>query len=367
MFNCLNCFKKKIDIFYWLSFIDNSTVIKMGIRNLNRYLRDNCPQSIRRINLSNLSGKTIVIDISIYLYRYQAKNTLIKHINIMLSIFKEYNITPIFIFDGKPPPEKQALLQQRKKDKEIAIEEYNNLKQQLENQKLSIQQYNNLKQQLEVEEQTNKQDIISAIEYLKTQIVQINKTQIDSVKQLIKSHGAVYYDAPGEADELCALFVIQKKAWACLSEDMDLFVYGCTRVLRYFSLIGHTVVLYYTKGILEELDMTQKEFKEVCILSGTDYNIDADGNNEKVNLNQTFKYFRKFKIINPTDDFYEWLSVNTEYISDIKLLKNINTMFNLDANHEKLTLFNKIKIEKGPIKQNEIENIMKEEDFIFCK
>jgi 5'-3' exonuclease len=202
---------------------------------------------------------------------------------------------------------------------------------------------------------------------LKRQIVQMNKEKIEKVKALIRAYGATYYDAPGEADELCALLVIKKKVWACLSEDMDLFVYGCTRVLRYFSLIGHTVVLYYTKGILEELDMTQKEFKEVCILSGTDYNIDADGNNEKVNLTQTFKYFRKFKINNSTDDFYEWLSVNTEYISDIELLKNINTMFNLDTNHEKLALFNKIKIEKGPIKQNEIENIMKEEDFIFCK
>ena len=124
----------------------------------------------------------------------------------------------------------------------------------------------------------------------------MNKEKIEKVKALIRAYGATYYDAPGEADELCALLVIKKKVWACLSEDMDLFVYGCTRVLRYFSLIGHTVVLYYTKGILEELDMTQKEFKEVCILSGTDYNIDADGNNEKVNLTQTFKYFRKFKL-----------------------------------------------------------------------
>ena len=46
---------------------------------------------------------------------------------------------------------------------------------------------------------------------------------------------------------------------------MDLFVYGCSRVLRYFSLISHTAVLYYMKGILEELDMTQTDFKEICV------------------------------------------------------------------------------------------------------
>ncbi len=323
----------------------------MGIRNLNRYLKESCPDSIRCINLVELSGKRIAVDISIYLYRYEAENALLENMYVMLSIFRHYNIIPIFIFDGKPPPEKKELLNKRKEEREDAQEEYEKLKKLLE----TNNEYN------------YKQDIITSMDKLKRQIVQMNKEKIEKVKALIRAYGAIYYDALGEADELCALLVIKKKVWACLSEDMDLFVYGCTRVLRYFSLIGHTVVLYYTKGILEELDMTQKEFKEVCILSGTDYNIDADGNNEKVNLTQTFKYFRKFKINNSTDDFYEWLSVNTEYISDIELLKNINTMFNLDANHEKLALFNKIKIEKGPIKQNEIENIMKEEDFIFCK
>jgi flap endonuclease-1 len=323
----------------------------MGIRNLNRYLKESCPDSIRCINLVELSGKRIAVDISIYLYRYEAENALLENMYVMLSIFRHYNIIPIFIFDGKPPPEKKELLNKRKEEREDAQEEYEKLKKLLE----TNNEYN------------YKQDIITSMDKLKRQIVQMNKEKIEKVKALIRAYGATYYDAPGEADELCALLVIKKKVWACLSEDMDLFVYGCTRVLRYFSLIGHTVVLYYTKGILEELDMTQKEFKEVCILSGTDYNIDADGNNEKVNLTQTFKYFRKFKINNSTDDFYEWLSVNTEYISDIELLKNINMMFNLDANHEKLALFNKIKIEKGPIKQNEIENIMKEEDFIFCK
>jgi hypothetical protein len=44
---------------------------------------------------------------------------------------------------------------------------------------------------------------------------------------------------------------------------MDLFVYGCTRVLRYFSLINHGVVLYYMKGILEELDISQNDLQQL--------------------------------------------------------------------------------------------------------
>ena len=206
----------------------------MGIRNLNRHLRDNCPESIRCMNMADISGKRIAVDISIYLYKYEAENALLENMYVMLSIFRHYNIIPIFIFDGKPPVEKKALLIKRKEDRAEAQEEYVKLKISLESK----------------DDDAEKQDIIVAMDQLKKQFVQINKEKIDKVKCLIRAYGATYYDAPGEADELCALLVIKKKVWACLSEDMDLFVYGCTRVLRYFSLIGHTVVLYYTKGIL---------------------------------------------------------------------------------------------------------------------
>jgi flap endonuclease-1 len=322
----------------------------MGIRNLNRYLRDNCPESIRCINISELSGKKIVVDISIYLYKYEAENALLENMYVMLSIFRYYNIIPIFIFDGKPPPEKKALLQKRKQDKEAAQEEYNKLQILLESK----------------EEDDDKHDIIAVMEQLKTQFIQINRDKIESVKSLIRAYGATYYDAPGEADELCALLVIKKKVWACLSEDMDLFVYGCTRVLRYFSLIAHTVVLYYTKGIYDKLKMTQKEFKEVCVLSGTDYNINANGNNDIVNLRLTIKYFKKFKDSKEVS-FYDWLIQNTDYINDLDLLNKINNMFNLECDHKKIEIFKNIKIVNGPIRQDEIEDIMKEEDFIFCK
>jgi 5'-3' exonuclease len=75
----------------------------MGIKNLNRFLRDECSNSIHILNIKDLSGKKIVVDISIYLYKFQAENALIENMYLMLSIFNHYKIIPIFIFDGKPP------------------------------------------------------------------------------------------------------------------------------------------------------------------------------------------------------------------------------------------------------------------------
>ena len=79
---------------------------------------------------------------------------------------------------------------------------------------------------------------------LKRTLVSVKNPEIENVKNLIRSYGATYYDAHGEADELCAMLTIKGKVWACLSEDMDMFVYGCPRVVRYLSLFNHSAVLY---------------------------------------------------------------------------------------------------------------------------
>jgi hypothetical protein len=121
-----------------------------------------------------------------------------------------------------------------------------------------------------------KQELINNMDLLKKKFVRISKNDIENVKHLMRVYGATYYDAPGEADELCAMLTIKGKVWACLSEDMDMFVYGCPRVIRYFSLLNHTIVLYDMKEILDKLGFTQKELREICILSGTDSGIDIN-------------------------------------------------------------------------------------------
>ena len=48
----------------------------MGIKYLNKYLQTNCSNSITQISLCELKGKKIVIDTSIYLYRFLGENAL---------------------------------------------------------------------------------------------------------------------------------------------------------------------------------------------------------------------------------------------------------------------------------------------------
>lgn len=319
----------------------------MGIKHLNRFLRNECGDSIKFVSIAELSGKKIAVDISIYMYKFHAENALIENIYLMLSIFRHYKITPIFVFDGKSPTEKKALLEKRRADKKEAEKQYNKLKKELAENK-------------EIDE-ADKQEIISNMDLLKKQFVYITRDKIDEVKDLIRAYGATYYDALGEADELCAQLVINNKVWACLSEDMDMFVYGCQRVIRYISLLNHTIVLYDNKEILNTLQMTQQELREICVISGTDYNMYSDNKNTH-NLQQTLKLFYRFKK-QKEPSFYEWLLKNTSYIEDYELLKNIYDLF--DLKHCNMENVENIKIVNGPIVWEEINNILQTDGFLF--
>ena len=79
----------------------------MGIQYLNSHLKQSTQKgSLVKIRLKELSGKVIVIDTSIYLYRFLGEGLLLENMYIMISLFRYYNITPIFILDGKSPIEK---------------------------------------------------------------------------------------------------------------------------------------------------------------------------------------------------------------------------------------------------------------------
>ena len=323
----------------------------MGIKHLNQFLKDNAGESIKFISIANLSGKKIAVDISIYMYKYASEDTLIENIYLMLSVFRHYNVIPIFIFDGKPPTEKNELLRKRYQDKKEAEEEFNQLKSKLSNNSGM--------------DETEKQDIINNMDMLKKKFIYISKNVIENVKELIRSYGATYYDAPGEADELCAMLTIKGKVWACLSEDMDMFVYGCPRVIRYLSLLNHTVVIYDIKGILDNLGISQKELREICVLSGTDYNSLNDESKISPTLYTTLKYFKKYHKEKTTIDFYDWLLINTTYVENHENLKNIYNIFDLNKGHFDIKIFENIKITNSQISKENIINILKTDGFIF--
>jgi hypothetical protein len=119
------------------------------------------------------------------------------------------------------------------------------------------------------------------------------------------------------------------------------------------------------KGILENLGVTQKELREICVLSGTDYNSLNDESKNSPTLYTTLKYFKKFHKGKNSIEFYDWLIENTDYIKDNENLKNIYNIFDLNKGHFNIKLFENIKIINGPIIKETIKNILKTDGFLF--
>jgi len=94
----------------------------MGIKGLKSFLQniDNI-DGISSKHLNYYRNKTLGVDLSILLHRaiYNNSNYISYFVNFILKLNK-YKINPLFIFDGKPPKEKNNVLELRRKSKEKA-------------------------------------------------------------------------------------------------------------------------------------------------------------------------------------------------------------------------------------------------------
>ncbi len=321
----------------------------MGIKNLNQYLLKTCSKkSIKKMNFENLQKKTIVVDISIYLYKFLIVENYMEHLYTMLSIFKYYLITPIFVFDGKPPPEKWDLIKKRnweKKDAETKL-----IAMQID---LSNSEY-------------TKEDLLEMDE-LRKKSIRIKNEDIKKTKELMDAFGFIYYDAPGEADQLCAYFVNKDIAWACLSDDMDMFLYGCKRVLRNLSLMNHSFLFYDSEKIFSEIEINYQDFLEIVILCGTDYNTGYISLYKTIELYNDYKKSNDLVVCEKKESFYDWF-MKRSHLNETVNFTNICNMFDLSNQsivlHHYYDSFKKDVFEKKANIQK-IKEIMSNYGFIF--
>ena len=300
----------------------------MGVRCLNKFINKNCKKSITKSNLSNLSGEILAIDANIYMYKFLENNELIEKFYFMISLFKYYNIKPIFVFDGKVDLDKLETINKRKNEKILAEKKYNDLI---------------------LENDANSKIMIN----LKKKFIYVSRHMFQEVKKLIDIMGEIYIDAPNEADELCAWLVTTNRVDGCLSEDTDLFVYGCSKVYKGLDLNNQSVIKYDLNTILRVINISKKNFLQLCVISDNDYNDNNKG------FIYYYHVYKKYKRTNKYEEFYDWLlskSYNIDYEKLMKLCDKfkLQKVFDIDIN-----------IKYKNINKNELKDFLKNYNFIF--
>jgi 5'-3' exonuclease len=279
-------------------------LLNMGVKMLNRLMMSHGEKGICPIHLSMLAGKSVAVDVSIYMYRFLKTKELVSGFYRMCLLFKTYNITPVFVFDGKPPSEKSRVLDERRTAKKKATDELREVKKQIAECEAILRRHagdisgalvdlsGNVIEDAAPEDvedaatgaataDMNREGVERRVENLNAQAkklssksVYLKSYHISDVMKLVSRQGFAYVKAPGEADVVCAAMCRSGEVYAVLSDDTDLFVYGCPRVLRYFSMSHHSCKLYTTQRILDEMNMDQRKFTLLAVLSGTDYEHD---------------------------------------------------------------------------------------------
>ncbi|KAK2822158.1 hypothetical protein Q5P01_022223 [Channa striata] len=201
----------------------------MGITKLADLVRSAAQDAISYKEISDYSGKVIAFDTSIIMNQFWAATPQLSPLTGLLYrtlTFLEYDIKPVFVFDGQPPKEKSAVLKKR----------------------------------------------AESAGWNSTYRTGTTSSQTKECSQLLELLGVPVIKAPGDAEALCAHLVKQKKVDAVASEDMDTLPFGGSILIRQLNAKKKSEVIEYSlPKLLTKLDLSQQEFVDLCILLGCDY------------------------------------------------------------------------------------------------
>ena len=127
--------------------------------------------------------------------------------------------------------------------------------------------------------------------------------------------------------------------------------------MRYLSLLKANVVLYDLAGILNRLCISFDDFQDICILSGTDYNLAADSN---IELHRALKLFARYRKRGVKEGYHKWIIENS-YITDVECYYNTKEMFNING-----LQLNKNNLVQTESDENEMQNFLLNYGFVFA-
>lgn len=194
----------------------------MGITNLLVYLRP----LVENVSLERYRGETVAVDAMCWMHRgavAAATELLLKGIPgprfvafvmKMVKMLLSYGIRPVLVFDGGKLPVKDAEDRARKAKREAAAKEARSL----------------LATGVSSSDKRVRGKIVEAI--------RVTEDMIQRVMQALRTHGIEFIVAPYEADAQLAYLCRAGFVSAVISEDSDLLVYGCPRVIFKVNAVG---------------------------------------------------------------------------------------------------------------------------------
>ena len=256
----------------------------MGVEGLSSFLRKRAPDAFTIVDRSKYRGKRLVFDISVWIYTYlrQAHRRAVRGVKVdtrgrykevVKSIFRMVEsclaegVTPIFVFDGQPPPEKELTLAKRRDEKRD--------------------------RQNKVNEVIRKWEETPAVERTRGQLAEVEKMlqsncslppeDVENIRDFFTKLGVPCLRSLVQADDLCASLAIEGYASAVVSTDSDFLVYGVPHLITkwMYEFAGDKQVVRLEEvsrsEVLSTLEIDHDQFVGMILLMGSDYNEGVNG------------------------------------------------------------------------------------------
>jgi flap endonuclease-1 len=283
----------------------------MGITDLYKVLKLKCSDLLVELSLSQFRGLKFAVDISIFLNKFvksAGPDRWLSGFIHLLCMFKKNGIKPVCVFDGPEMPIEKAQERARRRAEGAKKEEKINygraLVKRLETEYLPNDRVPEDDLITEIKaivghrrekgpDITNYNDIYNIIAGMKSALNRqtrqnspILKEYSVKAKEIVSIMGFSWFQAPGEAETLCAGLCCADLVDGVISEDTDVLAYGTPYLLSKIDLQNEKVTVISHADILATFEFTSEEFRDLCILLGCDYNdrckgFPPDGKNRK--------------------------------------------------------------------------------------
>ena len=299
----------------------------------------------KSMEMEDLRGKKVAIDTYNIVYQFMSairqpdgyplcdsKGRTTSHLTGLLhrtASLIEAGIEPVFVFDGKPHPLKQATLDGRKERREKAEQEW--------------------------KDAVERGDMKTA--HIKAQQTSRMTDEVkESAKELIRYMGLPIVDAPSDGEQEAAYICRRKDVWATASQDFDSLLFGTPVLLRNLTMTGRRKVpgkdiyreikteVIDSEEFLRNLGISREQLVDMCILMGTDFNTGIKGIGPK----------KALKLVRDNGDLESVLRKIGEDIPDYQEIRGIFLDYEGSDDYS---------VEHGPLDRQAVVDMLTSYDF----
>ena len=270
------------------------------------------------VDLEAFRGRTIAVDGNLELYQFlsvirlrdgspleDGKGRITSHLSGLMfrttRLIADYDVRPIFVFDGTPPSLKAREIEKRRAAREKAARDY---------------------------ELALKGGDYGTAWSKAVMTSRLTREMVSEAKTLLQLLGIPYVQAPSEGEAQASWLARQGVAWAVGSKDYDSLLFGAPRVARFLTISGSEFLpslgrsrptqpeIIELDPWLHSLSITREQLIDVAILVGTDFNEGIKGIGPKKGV----KLIREIgSLDNASEEIHRGLPENLQEIREFFL------------------------------------------------